>query len=848
MDLLRLLDIIMLTLPHLIFICMKAKVILFISLCLSPVLIAAGNRAVDAQQKVYKLWYDAPAPNNGAVFRPNESDRPIDLDWENSSLPIGNSYMGASIFGRIDTERIQITDKTLHIKGLWGVETQTAFADLYLDFHHTTRSRYERSLTLNDGICRVNYEHSGVNYSREYFASYPDNVMVIKLTADKPGQVTFTARAQIPYLVPFGPLQRPDSITTGYLSGQTQTRHSNNGRAGNVSAEKDILTLRGATEYLHMIYEGQLKVIPYGGRLTSHNDSQNDNGTIHVEQADSALILFSLGTNYQLSSDIFLRPVAEKLKDCPDPHQQISATINNATNKGYEELLASHEADYKNLFERVRIDLGETLPVIPTDRLLADYKKGKQSNYLEELLFQYGRYLLICTSRKGTLPPTLQGVWNQYELAPWNGNYTHNINIQMNYWPVFNTNLAELFESYVDYYKAYHKAAEKVASDYIKKYQPSAYSPQAGDNGWIVGAGAGAFYVAPPGGHSGPGTGGLTSKLFWDYYEFTSDTDILKEVSYPALSGLAQFFSKTVRDTLGHVLAYPSSSPEQFSKITQKPYPSLGCAFDQQMIYENYQDVLASARLLGKKEPLLKLLKKQINLLDPVQVGSSGQIKEYREEVNYDDIVLEKNHRHISNLVGLYPGTLINSNTPEWLEAAKVTLNLRGDKSTGWSMAHKINLWARTKDGNRAHQVLQTLLKTAVLDNLWTNCIAVLRSPYQIEANFGATAGIAEMLLQSHEGYIAPLPALPKAWRTGNYHGLVARGNFEISVSWKEGNLTGLNVHSKKGNICTLSYPEIAKAIVTDSKGQNIKYQIESPDKIRFKTKKDESYSIRRDY
>lgn len=838
----------MLTLPHLIFIRMKAKVIIFISLCLSPAIITAGNSAVDAQQKVYKLWYDAPAPNNGAVFRLNESDRPIDLDWENSSLPIGNSYMGASIFGRIDTERIQITDKTLHIKGLWGVETQTAFADLYLDFHHTTRARYERSLTLNDGICRVNYEHNGVNYSREYFASYPDNVMVVKLTADKPGQLTFTARAQIPYLVPFGPLQRPDSITTGYLSGQTQTRHSYNGRTGSVSAEKDMLTLRGATEYLHMIYEGQLKVIPYGGRLTSHNDSQNDNGTIHVEQADSALILFSLGTNYQLSSDIFLRPIAEKLKDCPDPHQQITETINNATNKGYKELLASHEADYKNLFERVQIDLGEALPPIPTDRLLADYKKGKQSNYLEELLFQYGRYLLISTSRKGTLPPTLQGVWNQYELAPWNGNYTHNINIQMNYWPVFNTNLAELFESYVDYYKAYHKAAEKVASNYIKRFQPSAYSPQAGENGWIVGAGAGAFYVAPPGGHSGPGTGGLTSKLFWDYYEFTSNPDILKEVSYPALSGLAQFFSKTVRDTLGYVLAYPSSSPEQFSKITQKPYPSLGCAFDQQMIYENYQDVLASARLLGKKEPLLKLLRKQINLLDPVQVGNSGQIKEYREEVNYDDIVLEKNHRHISNLVGLYPGTLINNNTPEWLEAAKVTLNLRGDKSTGWSMAHKINLWARTKDGNRAHRVLQTLLQTAVLDNLWTNCIAVLRSPYQIEANFGTTAGIAEMLLQSHEGYIAPLPALPKAWCTGNYRGLVARGNFEISVSWKEGKLTGLNVHSRKGNICTLSYPEIAKAIVTDSKGKNIVYQIESPDKIRFKTKKDESYSIQRNY
>ena len=824
---------------------MTTKSLIFILFCFFPTIIMAGSTHVTTQQKTYKLWYDTPAPNNGAVFRPDESDRPIDLDWENSSLPIGNGYMGASIFGRIDTERIQISDKTLHIKGLWGQETQTSFADLYIDFHHNTRGHYERSLTLNDGICRVNYEHNGVNYSREYFASYPDNVMVIRLTADRPGQLTFSARAQIPYIVPFGPLQRPDSVTIGYLSGQTQTRYSNNGRTGNVYADKDIITLRGTTEYLHMIYEGQLKVIPYGGQLTSLNDSYNNNGTIHVEQADSALILFSLGTNYQLSSDIFLQPATEKLKNCPDPHQQITEVIDKATAKGYQKLLAGHEADYKKFFDRAQIDLGEGLPMVTTDRLLADYRKGKQSNYLEELLFQYGRYLLISTSRKGTLPPTLQGIWNQYELAPWNNNYTHNINTQMNYWPVFNTNLTELFESYVDYYKAYRKAGEQTASYYIKKFNPSAHSSQAGGDGWIVGAGAGAFYIAPPGGHSGPGTGGLTSKLFWDYYEFTSDINVLKEVSYPALSGLARFFSKTVRDTLGYALAYPSSSPEQFSKITRRPYPSMGCAFDQQMIYENYQNVLTAAAILAKQEPLLKQLKKQISLLDPVQVGHSGQIKEYREEENYDDIVLEKNHRHISNLAGLYPGTLINSNTLEWLEAAKVTLNLRGDKSTGWSMAHKINLWARTKDGNRAHQLLQTLVQTAVLDNLWTNCIAVLRSPYQIEANFGTTAGIAEMLLQSHEGYIAPLPALPEAWRTGSYDGLVARGNFEISAFWKDGSLTELGIRSRKGNVCTLNYPRIDKAIVTDSKGNKIKYQTEGGSKIYFKTKEAETYSVK---
>lgn len=327
---------------------MKVRISIVVLFCLLPVLTMAGDRSVDFHRKIYKLWYDSPAPNNGAIFRPNESDRPIDLDWENSSLPIGNGYMGASIFGRMDTERIQITDKTLHIKGLWGVETQTAFADLYLDFFHTTYSRYERSLTLNDGICRVSYEHDGVTYEREYFASYPDNVLAIRLTADQPGKLTFNVRAQIPYLVPFGALQRTDSVTIGYLSGPTQTRFSNNGRSGKVCAEGNGITLRGETEYLRMIYEGGIKVIPYGGKLSSYSDSDGGNGMIRIERADSALVLFTLGTNYQLDHAVFSNPPAKKLVNGIDPHEQIVKTLRKAEEKGYKELLENHLSDYKS--------------------------------------------------------------------------------------------------------------------------------------------------------------------------------------------------------------------------------------------------------------------------------------------------------------------------------------------------------------------------------------------------------------------------------------------------------------------------------------------------------------------
>lgn len=794
--------------------------------------------------KQYKLWYDVPPPNRGGFVPPGESDRPLDPDWENYSLPIGNGYMGVSVFGTVDTERLQITDKTLYIKGLWKAQSNTSFAELYLDFFHNVRSNYRRELVLNEGISTVSYECNGVKYMRKYFVNYPDNVLVIKLTADKTGRLTFTVRPQIPHLVPFGALQRTDSITKGYLSGRTQTRHSNNGRTGKVSAQGDLITLRGTTEYLKLIYEAQIKVIPYGGSMSAHNDSKSEHGTIHVENADSAVILLNLGTNYRLKPEVFERPIKNKLDGFPDPHQEISKVIYHATQLGYNNLLERHKKDFSSLFNRVQLNLGEEEPMLPTNGLLAEYKQGKRHAYLEELMFHYGRYLLISSSRKGSLPPTLQGVWNQYELAPWNGNYTHNINIQMNYWAAFNTNLIELFENYVDYFKAYRPLAETMASRYVELYHPENYSVAPSDNGWAMGIGSDPYHVGMPSGHSGPGVGAFTSKLFWDYYLFTGDEKILKDVAYPAISGQAKFLSKVLVDTLGYLLASPSASPEQYSKKTKRPYLTVGCAFDQEMIYENHRDVVKAADLLGKKGTDIRLYKKQMKRLDPIQIGASGQIKEYREEKYYGDIVLEQNHRHVSHLVALYPGTLINGNTPAWLDAVKVTLNRRGDFSTGWSMAHKLNLWARAKEGDRAHDLLETILKKATLENLWTNCIAVLRPTFEIDASFGTTAGIAEMLLQSHEDCIELLPALPEDWGTGHYKGLTARGNYEVSAKWREGDLLQAEVLSKLNNKCIIKYPHISQALITDVNGKRIPFQKEAEDKISFKTLEGERYLI----
>ena len=474
------------------------KKLLIVLLCLFYIInVQAQHENIKRLTSDYELWYDEPASNKGGLIPANESERPIDIDWERWSLPIGNGYMGASIFGGTSTERLQLTDKTLYIRGLWGAETQTSFGDLYLDFFHDLRSDYRRSLNLNKGIAEVSYQYQGVKYHREYFMSYPDNVLVIKLTADKPGSLTFTVRPQIAHLVPFGPLQRTDTMTIGYLSGPTQTRFSYNGREGKVFAKDDMITLRGKTEYLKLIYEAQVKVIPINGSMSAWNDSNADHGTIRVENADSAVILLALGTNYRLSPQVFANKPAEKLKGYPDPHTEISQRLIKATQKGYSQLRTTHINDFSSLTERVQLNIGPK-SYLPTDRLLAAYKAGKQDTYLEELFFHYGRYLLISSARKGALPPTLQGVWNQYELAPWNGNYTHNINIQMNYWPAFNTNLTELFESYSDYHKAYKPMAEQFASKYIKIHHPQHFSDEPGGNGWTMGTGAGAYMVGMP--------------------------------------------------------------------------------------------------------------------------------------------------------------------------------------------------------------------------------------------------------------------------------------------------------------------------------------------------------------
>lgn len=765
--------------------------------------------------KDYMLWYNRPAYNRGGDFSQIVSRGfPYDEDWERWSLPIGNGALGACIFGRTDTERIQLAEKTMGNKGAYGIGGFTNFAEIYLDIHHNYAQNYKRALRLNDAISTVSYKHEGVEYQREYFANYPDNVIAVKLKASQPGMMTFTVRPVLPYLHPFD--------------------NEQNGRSGYVHSQNDLITLEGEMQYFHLAYEGQIKVVNYGGTTTC-SGKEGEPATISINKADSVVLYISAATSYQLQDSVFLLPNADKFKGNALPHDKVAKCIRAATEKGYERLRQEHIADYQRLFNRVNFSLTDHIPSITTDKLLYQYRNGKQDPYLEELFFQYGRYLLIASSRPGSLPANLQGAWNQYEYAPWSGGYWHNVNVQMNYWPAFNTNLAESFIPYMEYNEAFRKAAIQEAIKYITQNNPQALSPIAEENGWTIGTGATAFGISGPGGHSGPGTGGFTVKLFWDYYDFTRDKQLLKDHIYPTLLGMAQFLSKTVKPQQdGTLLVDPSFSPEQVHQ--QAYYRTKGCIFDQSMILETYHDLLEAAQILNKKDPFLETIRKQIDKLDAIQIGTSGQIKEFREEKEYGEIG-QYEHRHISQLCAMYPGTLINSNTPEWLEAAKVTLQKRGDQSTGWGMAHRQNLWARAKNGNKAYELYRNILTYKTLENLWGT-----HPPFQIDANFGATAGIAEMLLQSHEGYIDPLAAIPDKWKDGSFSGLMARGNFQVSATWKDGNIRLILVHSNMGEVCRLKCSK--KAYITDSKEKPVKFKVSDSNIIEFNTRKGETYKI----
>ena len=773
----------------------KAFVVLLFCLVLSGCKSTAQETFANLKtpKKILRLWYNEPAPDS-------------DEGWINRSVPMGNGYMGINLFGDPATERIQITENSLYD---WGKDRGLKrrglnnFSEVYIDFDHNNTSSYKQELNLNEGVATVEYDLNGIHYSREYFTSYPDKVMVIRLNASKKGKLSFTLRPTIPFL--------------------------GEAKSGAVSAEGDVITLSGVMKYYNVKFEGQFKVIPEGGAMKA-----TQNGTIDVTDADGAIIMIAIGTNYQLDPKVFLTEnPAKKLEGFPDPHEKVTSYLEEASAKSYEELLASHKADYKELFNRVNFDLKATEPTTPTNELVDAYPDGVSSRYFEELAFQFGRYMLICSSRKGTLPPNLQGIWNVYERPPWSSQYLHDTNLEMAYGPVFSTNLSELFESYVDYFNTFEPRQRLYATQYIKEFNSSQLDPN-GDNGW-----SGPFWSSPyqvPGKSpvAGFGTGSWIGLLFWDYYDFMRDESLLADKVYPVIYEQANFVSRFAQNFDGNLLAKPSSSPEQKFRDT------IGTTFDQQMFYENHQNTVMAAQILGRSDTRLPIYEKQLPLLDPIQVGKSGQIKEFRQEEYFDDIG-DPNHRHSSMLLGLYPGQLINDKTPAWLDAARVSLIKRDHKTRiGWARAERISMWARVHNGEEAYAYYKELLGENYLHNLFNDHRG---DPlFQADANYGATAGVAEMLLQSQDYVLSPLTALPAAWSEGSYEGLLARGNFEVSAQWSGGHADKLEVLSKSGGVLELRYPNIAKASIKTLEGEAVKYSAKSSDRVSMETTKGQTY------
>ena len=711
--------------------------------------------------------------------------------WERYSLPIGNGYFGASIFGRTDSERIQFTTNTFaNTKAQGGVSN---FAEIRLDFGNTQVTDYCRGLNLREGVVYTKYTAKGTHYSSEAFYSYPDKVFVYRLQTSQ--KTDFSLRLIIPYLG-----ARP--IEEG-------------GRTGELFAEENTLIMRGALPARELLYEGRLCAVS-NGQVCVEGEK------LAVYGATETVVYFVADTSYLLDERVFLEGCHKAIGK--DPAQRVKQTMKAALTLGYDALFRRHKEDYCGLMSRVEFDLGGVEDNRSTEELLESYRAGNSEPYLEEVYYQYGRYLLVSSSRKGTTPASLQGVWSAYDQSPWGSGFWHNINVQMNYWHAFSTNLAETFEAYADFNKAFRKQAQRLASQWIKENIPENYKDGEGECGWLIGVASYCYEIEGMSPHSGPGTVGLTSQLFWDYYDYTRDEGVLKDVAYPAIHGTAKFLTKCVREYDGEYLAAYSASPEQIIggqwiaelKSNQPYYHTIGCAFDQQMLYENAKNDLKCAELLGVCDEITELEKKQIDNYSPVLIGGSGQIKEYREENFYGEIG-EVKHRHISQLVGLSPGTLINYKTPAWIEAAKKTLQLRGDESTGWALAHRLCAWARTGDGDHAYLLLQNLLKMRTYPNLWD-----VHPPFQIDGNFGAVSGMTEMLLQSYDGCVHLLPALPEKWKNLFFLGLKARGNFTVSGVVRDGKMQEATILSNKGGEVCVLCDGIEKACVTDDNGREM--------------------------
>lgn len=848
---------------------------------------------MNQNNNLLRIWYQKPAK-----------------DWQTEALAVGNGYMGALIFGGVKKDKIHINEKTVwnggpsekinykygntnpadtkeeldtikkdldalrkrlddkseHVFGfdgdsyqacgtdtkgeamdwlnklmgdLTGYEDPQDYANLYISADVSDEAKaenYVRDLDLRTALATVSYDYEGVHYVREYFNSYPDNVLAIRLTASEKERITV-------------------SIGLEDCTGGTQLSNVVDG---------DTIIMKNALLSNGLKTEAQVKVLPEGGSITS------DDTHICVEKADAVTLLLACGTDYKMELPSFRGE---------DPHHAVTKRINDAAEKGYEALKEAHVQDYSALFSRMELSFDEEIPQIPTDELLQKYrnmveKNGgilpseKEQRAMEVICYQFGRYLTIAGSREGALPTNLQGVWGE-EHFEWGGDYHFNINVQMNYWPTMASNLGECLLPYQEYLDVLREAGRTAAASAF-----GIKSEEGEENGWLVGCFS-TPYMFVTMGQKNNAAGWNPIGSAWallnsyEYYLYTEDREFLERL-YPSMKEVANFWNEALywSDYQKRYVSAPSYSPEN------GPIAN-GASYDQQFIWQHFENTIQAAQILGVDEELVLKWREKQAKLNPVLVGEDGQVKEWFEETHIGKAQAgelpeinipqwrqslgaetggqQPPHRHLSHLMALYPCNIISKDAPEFMDAAIVSLNERGLDATGWSKAHKLNLWARTGHAGEAFQIIQSAVgggNSGFLTNLFSSHGGGANYKeypiFQIDGNFGYTAGINEMLLQSQLGYIQFLPALPDQWKTGYVKGIVARGNFVLDMKWTDGTAESFTVTSRNGGLFTGEYKNLSKYHVTDANDNQIGTEKQGNDRIAFSTQPGETYYIKK--